>query len=370
MGRTPGPCAQGYRLPERRLACYLGSGREPWLLQVRDAMGTLVGLVPLQLERYGIWPLRLRMLRWLGYGTGGLTDTLGPLFAAGYEEVAMQMALDHLFQHEQEWDLLELARTPDRFVPVLQSQAQRAGYQIAIFEPIDWLYIHLPADWATLQRTLSKNLRSNLPRYRNRLHREGHRESFMLLTEPEAITAALPRFFELHRLRSRARNMKWHGNYYATAVSRAFTTEVARVLSAQGRLALAQMVVDDTVVAAQLLLFQGQTMSTYFSGFDPAWGRYSVMMLLTRACVEYAILRGMRWIDLTAGAGSQAKRQWGNEEALTYRVQITRPALLPCLAAQAIRKWYDRRRRWAEQQAQKSQRPSGPAEQDIKSEEA
>jgi hypothetical protein len=108
------------------------------------------------------------------------------------------------------------------------------------------------------------------------------------------------------------------------------------VLSTQGRLALAQIVVDGTVVAAQLLLFQGQVMTVYYSGFDPKWSRHRVMKLLMRGCVEYAIAQGMRWIDLTAGA-SQTKRQWGNEEVLTDRVQVAQPSPVNAFGAWVIR---------------------------------
>jgi CelD/BcsL family acetyltransferase involved in cellulose biosynthesis len=166
-----------------------------------------------------------------------------------------------------------------------------------------------------------------------------------MLADPEAIVAALPRFFELHRMRSEAAEMKQHNDYFPTQANRDFVVEMARVLAPRQRLLLAQMEVDGAVVATQLVLFQSQTMSAYYSGFDPQWRQYSVMTLLTRACVEYAIARGMSWVDLTEGSRSQAKRQWGNEELMSYHVLIARPPLLTVLAARAMLKWYATRAR-------------------------
>ncbi|GAC1381244.1 MAG: hypothetical protein NVSMB33_07800 [Ktedonobacteraceae bacterium] len=318
---------------------HLGAGSTLRLLILRDADKMLVGIVPLQMRHYGIWPLRLRVLFWLGHGIGGLTDTLGPVFAAGYEKEAICTALSYLRHHQAEWDLLALARTPALLIEEIIAWAQAVNYRTEVFDPIGWLYASLPGDWSSFQKTLSKNLRSNLPRYRNRLVREGHNASFEVLTESESIIEALPRFFELHQLRAQAEDMKSHSNYFATPTSRTFITEAARNLGAQKRLALAQMIVDDRVVAAQLLLFQDQVMSTYFSGFDPEWGRYSIMMLTMKACIEYAIAQGIRWVDLTAGAGSQTKRQWGNEETQTSYVLIAQSALIGTVGGWVIRKW-------------------------------
>lgn len=341
------PRATAFQTPEWLATWWRmrGTNRQIWLLVVRRADGALIGLMPLQLQTFGPGRWGLRVLRWLGQDRTGLTDTLGALFAPGYEMAAAEAALAYLHEHDQDWDIIELPRTPGPLAQVLCCWVQEQRYNLAFFGRSRWLYVRLPADWPALQRTLSKNLRSNLARYRNRLVREGHTASVSMLTDPDSVVAALPEYFELHRRRSEARDLKHHSNYFRTPGSRAFATEMARQLSARGQLALAQMVVDGNVAAAQLLLFQGDTMSAYFSGFDPQWARYSVMMLLTRASVEYAFERGVQWIDLTAGAKSdQSKRQWGNEEFVSCHLLIARSRAQAVLAAQAMRAWYVLRR--------------------------
>ena len=292
------------------------------LLLLYDQQHTLVGAVPLYIQQYHLGTLRVRIVRWLGQGYGALTDTLGPLLAPGYEHVGMGSALAYLERHRDVWDVLALARTPAIVSNEIATYARTASWRLTLREITGWLAIDLPADWETYQRTLSKNLRSNLPRYRNRLLREERTAHVEMLTEPTEILAVLPQLFILHRLRAQAVDMKRHSDYFAAASSRAFMLLIAAMLSRQQRMALACMRVDGQVVAMQMLLFEGRSMTLYFSGFDPAWSRYSVMLLTTKASLEYAIRQGITWVDLTAGAGSQAKRQWANEEYQTHSLLV------------------------------------------------
>lgn len=293
-------------------------------LLLYDQQHSLIGSVPLYIQHYYLGPLRLRVGRWLGQGYGSLTDTLGPLFVPGYEHAGLCSALAYLEQHHDVWDVLALARTPAIVSKEISAYTRAAGWRLAIRETTGWLAIHLPAHWEAYQRTLSKNLRSNLPRYRNRLLREERTAHVEILTDPAEILAMLPQLFRLHRCRAHAVDMKHHSDYFATASSRAFMLLIAAMLSRQQRMALACMQVEGQVVAMQILLFEGRGMTLYFSGFDPAWSRYSVMMLTTKASLEYAITQGVTWVDLTAGAGSQAKRQWANEESQTSSMLIAR----------------------------------------------
>jgi CelD/BcsL family acetyltransferase involved in cellulose biosynthesis len=316
-----------------------GEGAQLYLLLLYNHSHMLVGVVPLYIRSYGVKGMSFRIARWLGQGNGTLTDTLGPLFAPGYAHVGMQVALGYLYTHRHEWDMLALARTPISFVDAIRAWKHTTNWQVAIVETTGWLYIRLPGNWATFYRTLSKNLRSNLPRYRNRLQREGHSTQVEMVTEPEAVLAALPQFFALHRLRSQAEHMKRHTNYFASANSRKFMMSVSDALSRQQQIALACMRVDGHRVAMQMLLFQGDVMSLYFSGFDPQWSRYSVMMLTTKASLEYAMARKVTWVDLTAGAGSQAKRQWANEEFQTQYVLVTHALVWSLLSKSGMRIW-------------------------------
>lgn len=302
-----------------------GADMQLYVLCIRDDNNTLLGVVPLQRTCYGHGTLRV--LRWLGQSHGALTDTSGPLFAVGYEYSVMQKTLAYLAAHRDDWDMLALAHTPDAFVQEIADWCNSCHHLMRLRNTMGWLYIKLPRTWEVYERTLSKNLRSNLARYRNRLRREGHQVVYRILTEPTAILSALPQLFVLHHLRAEAEQMKQHTDYFASTESKTFIAAVTQVLSEQQKIALAHMSINGRIVAVQLLLFQGSVMSLYFSGFDPAWSHYSVMMLTTRASIEYALVQGMLWVDLTVGAASQAKRQWGNEEILTQYVVVAKHSL-------------------------------------------
>ncbi len=311
------------------------------ILRALDSRGTtLVGIVPLQIDISGHFPFCLRVMRWLGQSNGALTDTVGAFFAPGYAQTGMREVLAYLHAHRDEWDMLALARTSAEYTQALVLWTRETGFRSHVLDTMGWLSVQLPDSWERYQSMLSKNLRSNLPRYRNRLMREGYQAHFIPLTEAQDIRNALPQFFALHRQRAQAEQMKQHSDYFAHAESRAFLTHIVSVLAEQQQCVLMRMIIDGQVVAMQLLLICGRGMSLYFSGFDPAWSRYSVMMLTTRASIEYAISQGYTWIDLTAGGGSQAKRQWGNEERMVYYVVLAHPTLRGYISLYAMRVWH------------------------------
>lgn len=330
-----------FQHPDWLITWWHGFGKDMqlYVLCIRDDKNALIGIVPLQRTCYGHG--LLRVLRWLGQSHGALTDTLGPLFVGGYEHSGMQKALTYLNIHSHEWDILALAHTPELFVQEITDWGNSCHHLTHLRDTMGWLAIRLPHSWDVYERTLSKNLRSNLVRYRNRLRREGHQVVYSILTEPTAILSALPQLFALHRLRAEAEHMKHHTDYFATSESKDFISAVAQVLSERQSVALATMSINGCVVAAQLLLFQGNVMSLYFSGFDPAWSHYSVMMLTTRSSIEYALAHNISWVDLTIGAASQAKRQWGNEETLTRYVVVAERSLagIAGLCGERVLQW-------------------------------
>jgi CelD/BcsL family acetyltransferase involved in cellulose biosynthesis len=79
-------------------------------------------------------------------------------------------------------------------------------------------------------------------------------------------------------------------------------------------------------VASQLCLAYQGRLYLYYSGFDPAWARHGVMMVLTRRCIERAIAHGYRELDLLLGL-DQEKQRWGAAPSPVFNLALSNPRL-------------------------------------------
>jgi len=60
-----------------------------------------------------------------------------------------------------------------------------------------------------------------------------------------------------------------------------------------------QLRIADAVVASRIGFVIGDGLYLYPSGFDPAWGRYSVMTTMMAEALRYAIASGLRTVNLS-----------------------------------------------------------------------
>jgi CelD/BcsL family acetyltransferase involved in cellulose biosynthesis len=87
---------------------------------------------------------------------------------------------------------------------------------------------------------------------------------------------------------------------------------VVHRLAEHGQVWLCLLNVAGRPVAVQICIVDRERLYPYYSGFDPDWWAYGVMLTLTRRCIERAIERGLQHLDLMAGA-TQDKLRWGGE---------------------------------------------------------
>jgi hypothetical protein len=63
-------------------------------------------------------------------------------------------------------------------------------------------------------------------------------------------------------------------------------------------------------VAARIGFVIGDSLYLYYSGFDPAWGKYSVMTTTVAEAIKYAIDQGLATVNLSPGT-DVSKTRWG-----------------------------------------------------------
>jgi CelD/BcsL family acetyltransferase involved in cellulose biosynthesis len=127
--------------------------------------------------------------------------------------------------------------------------------------------------------------------------------------EPGDIRKALGRFLELHAMRA---NMAWgtkHSNCFSRQSLQDFLYDVCDSLAARDGVRLFQLRIGSQIVASRIGFVVGNSVYMYYSGFDPAWARYSVMTTTVVEAFKYAIAHGFGTVKLSL-TGEQSKLRW------------------------------------------------------------
>src|SRR5262249_41048369 len=104
-----------------------------------------------------------------------------------------------------------------------------------------------------------------------------------------------------------------HPDHFPTARHQDFLRRVAHDLAVQGRFLACRLRVNGAIVASRLVFLTHNQLYFYYSGFDPAWSRYSVATTTMAECIKLAIERGLKAVNLSPGT-DQGKTRWGGEE--------------------------------------------------------
>jgi CelD/BcsL family acetyltransferase involved in cellulose biosynthesis len=290
--------------PERRLAVR----DEPEVLIFRAPDGAMVGVAPLvRTRRPGLGPAILRGLEFLG-ADPNITEVRGVLVDPAWEGDVYRGLLAHLagekghqwigWRGVAEGGKAEALLRADRAVPLT---AGREAYRL-----------RLPGTWEEFKSARPRNLKESLRRCYNSLKRDGHLHALEVARTPDEVDAAVERFLALHASRARADGFKEHGDVFDSDAARGFLRDVCRSLAARDAVRVFQLRIGDRIVASRIGFLVGETVYLYFSGFDPEWGRYSVMTTTVAEAIQWAIGAGLSWVHLSTGT-DESKLRWRPE---------------------------------------------------------
>ena len=270
----------------------------------------LIGLVPL-----AQWNSRV------GFAGGEETaDFLDFICTPGREADVLSAALDRLLA-SSDWEYLELrnvrANSPTR--SILPSLA--AARDLTFAEEIEDVSprIALPRDWESYLASLSKKDRHELRRKLRRLEIAGDVRCAAIPADASADTIArdVDDFLRLHRLSAEEK-----AAFMTDEMAAYFHALVARFLP-RGQLKLYFLELDGVRVAATILFDYADEYLLYNSGYDPAYGRLSVGLLLKAYCIADAIRSGRRAFDFLQG-NEPYKYDLGGVDVPIYRLVLRR----------------------------------------------
>jgi CelD/BcsL family acetyltransferase involved in cellulose biosynthesis len=94
-------------------------------------------------------------------------------------------------------------------------------------------------------------------------------------------------------------------------------------MHAAGRVRFAEISIAGNVVAARACMETHGGLYLYYSGFDPAWWKYSVMTLAVTEILKDAIARGLSTINFSPGV-DDSKSRWGPQLIPTGSIVLVR----------------------------------------------
>jgi len=303
----------------------------------RDPRGELVGVAPLLLRSYPGQGPAFRCLRYFG-ADANITELRGLLCHRDRHHDVCTALLEDVLARDGEWDCFFMdGLRRDLDCPLLHTREDSRWSE----EHPDYT-ISLPKSWEEFRGSRSRNIKESLRKCRNSLQRAGLTPAYRVATRGPELEAGLAAFFELHAARAGGTERVPHKDVFEDPDAKRFLRALVRELGEVDGVRIFTMELAGRPVAVRVAFCVGRSLYLYYSGYDPAYGRYSVMTSVVAEAIKYAIAQGYQTVNLSPGKDI-SKTRWSPDETL-YR-----DAMLPSTAGRSrlITEAYLRlRRRW------------------------
>ena len=302
---------------------------QPVFCVVRKAAGGCVAILPLILTRRRIGPLRVGSLDLLG-ADPALTEIRAPVVAPGYERLAVH-AVHRALAALPDWDWINWRGIGPAFAAALALEANPHWY-----ETIEDYLLDLPPSWEEFRAQLPRNVRESLRHCYNSLKRDGHTFELVVARTAPEVGRALDAFLPLHAMRANMAStaIATHPNRFAGRAVQQFLYDVCDALAARDAVRIFQLRIGGDIVAARIAFVVGDTVYLYYSGFDPAWARYSIMTTTVAEAFRYAIANGLKCVNLSL-TREQSKMRWRPRLIRYHSALVPREVLRSKIACRA-----------------------------------
>ena len=320
------------------LNCNPGIEDEPLFYVLRDSAQECIAILPFILSRRRVGPLKIVSINLLG-ADPGITEISSPLIDPGYEDLTAHAVQDQLAKVGG-WDWIHWTGISDAFAAALADAGSLQSHPALSDYVLD-----LAPTWEEFRLRLKRNIRESLRHCYNSLKRDNHCFELQVIEAAPELRRALDRFFELHIMRANLKSSVMHPNRFASRVSREFLYDVCERLAEQGAVRLFQLAVGSRIVAMRIGFVVGDSLYLYYSGFDPAWARYSVMTTTVAEAIKYAIAHGLKTVNLSPNL-DVSKSRWSPrqvdyksvyEEGWRLRSRLARRAYIKARSGQGKR---------------------------------
>ncbi len=306
---------------------------EPRIVQVADASGNTLMLLPLGIQRW----LGLSFVTFLG---GAVTDYNAPIiradFAASLDGAAVDRLIARILKQLPKVDVIALERLPSVIDGVGNPLTRLPG---ARHVSNAWVAT-LGDTFADFKKRRSAKLFRDAGRRQRRLS-EIAATSLCIADTPDTV-AEIMRVW-VRQKRRRLRELGAPDRLAVPGYLRFYST-MAECHFNSGLIQTSALRVGETVVATHWgMVFRNRyywLMPTYEAG---AWTRFSVGRLLMQSVVEWSISQGIEWFDLTIG-DEPFKREWADRtlplhEYIRGLTAMGKAYWQACLIGRQIKSW-------------------------------
>lgn len=237
-----------------------------------------------------------------------LTELRTGLVKEGRANAAYSAFISYLQTHYNDWELISLPAGP--------AEVAELYGKVSIPHPtrplVESFCVMMEPDLASFRSKMKRNIRESIRKCYNSAKRDAVDRDFRCLRDPESIRAHLPDFYRLHALRADQAHGNRHRNVFEEEYARQFIDELASHPHTSGlRLFLIEH--QNKVVAARLGFETKHGIYLYYSGYEPAFGKYSVMTTLVYEVIKEAIEAGKVAVNLSVGR-DVSKTRWSPHE--------------------------------------------------------
>jgi CelD/BcsL family acetyltransferase involved in cellulose biosynthesis len=274
------------------------------LFVVRDERGALVAVAPMMLTERRLAGVSVaRTLHFIG-ADPNITEVRGMLVAPE-DEARTVAALYADIEKRREHDRLIWSGLSNAGGAPLASGAPGASHALTV----SVLIVALPQSWDIFKSALPRNTREALRKCYNSLGRESLTPSLRVHDTLETISPTLDHFFALHASRAAVEDGVAHRDCFDTVEARDFLRALVTRLAPSGIVRMFALEVDGSVVAMRLAFLYGGGIYLYYAGYDPTWGKFSVMTTLVAEVLKHAIELGLPFANLSTGV-DRSKMRW------------------------------------------------------------
>lgn len=289
---------------------------------IHDDAGELCAIAPMMITRRpSFGPVCIRQLHFFG-ADPNLTEQRGLIAKPGYEEAAYGALFEHMAQSAHEWDTALLAGIGSNAV---REKARSMFPDVNVAREVPFYEIELKRSWDEFKSALPRNIKESLRKCYNSLKRDSLEYQIEVQTGAEHIEPTLEQFFRLHHARSLAPSTVPHPDIFGFESSRKFLRQICQRFAERGTLRLFRLRVGGNVVALRIGFVVGPKLYLYYSGYEPEFGKYSVMTTTVAEAIKYAIGEGFTHVHLSPG-NDVSKTRWRPTETLLAELSMASPS--------------------------------------------
>jgi CelD/BcsL family acetyltransferase involved in cellulose biosynthesis len=294
---------------------HLSSGRTLSILTARSE-GRLVGILPVALRQRQYSRMMPRSLEFIGSGMIG-SDYLDAIVMPGFEQEVICRFAEYLDRMGVVVHF-SAVRRESSIVAELATQLRKQGWNVADAEINVCPFVDFRGQtWETYLSSLGSSQRYNFNRRLKQLYKNFN-FNLQIVDSPEAAQSALEDVINLHRKRWTSREPS---EAFQDNPTVAFHREFVKLAATRGWLRILVGRIDGAPVAALYGLRYGKTFYFYQSGFDPAWGRQSVGLVMMGLAIQSAINEGAMEYDLLHGQ-EEYKFHWTRQTRGLGRIEL------------------------------------------------